>query len=94
MKEISRVYSSVAPSATIYCAPNDLQPLQDALSDAGFKVTTGEVIMKPSNVIEISDADTAAKLMRLIDALEDNDDVNNVYANYSIPDEIMAQLDS
>ena len=84
----------IAPTATIYCAPNDLQPLQDALSDAGFKVTTGEVIMKPSNVIEISDADTAAKLMRLIEALEDNDDVNNVYANYSIPDEIMAQLDS
>ena len=53
-----------------------------------------EVKVKPSNVIEISDADTAAKLMRLIEALEDNDDVNNVYANYSIPDEIMAQLDS
>ena len=38
------------------------------------------------------DGKTAAKLMKLIDALEDNDDVNNVYANYEISDEIMAQL--
>ena len=48
--------------------------------------------MKPSNTVEINDVDTAAKLMKLIWALEDNDDVNNVYSNQEIPDEIMAQL--
>ena len=84
----------VAPSGTVYCAPGDLQAVQDAIEAAGFKVSAAQVMMKPSNVIEIEDADLAAKLLRLIDALEDNDDVNNVYANYEISDEIMAQLDN
>ena len=46
-----------------------------------------------SNTITIDDLETAQKLMKLIDALEDNDDVREVYANYDISDEIMEQLD-
>jgi len=79
-------------TATIFTAPGDLAAVQDALADAGYNIITGEVIMKPSNTVEITDVDTAAKLMKLIWALEDNDDVNNVYSNQEIPDEIMAQL--
>ena len=86
-------YEDIAPTATIYCAPGDLQAVEDALAQEGFKITTGEVIMKPSNTIEIDDQETAAKLLKLVEALEDNDDVNNVYANYEISDEIMAMLD-
>ena len=79
-------------TATIYTAPSDLGAVQDALTTAGYNVVTGEVIMKPSNTVEITDVETAGKLMKLIWALEDNDDVNNVYSNQEIPDEIMAQL--
>jgi transcriptional/translational regulatory protein YebC/TACO1 len=55
-------------------------------------VKSGEITMKPDNTVEITDVETAAKLMKLIDALEDNDDVQAVYANYDIPDHIMEQL--
>lgn len=79
-------------NAVIVTAPGDLEGVRSALLDAGYNVTSAEVIMQPSNTVEITDVETAAKLMKLIDALEDNDDVNNVYANYEISDEIMAQL--
>ena len=79
-------------NAVVITAPGDLEAVRAALLDGGFNVTSAEVIMQPSNTIEITDVETASKLMRLIDALEDNDDVNNVYANYEISDEIMDQL--
>lgn len=79
-------------NAVVITAPGDLEAVRAALLDGGFNVSSAEVIMQPSNTIEITDVETASKLMRLIDALEDNDDVNNVYANYEISDEIMDQL--
>jgi len=83
---------TVEENAVIITAPGDLEAVRAALLDAGFNVSSAQVIMQPSNTIEITDVETAAKLMKLIDALEDNDDVNNVYANYEISDEIMEQL--
>ena len=84
--------SVVDEEAVVITTPGDLEAVRAALLDGGFNVNTAEVIMQPSNTIEITDVETAAKLMKLIDALEDNDDVNNVYANYEISDEIMEQL--
>ncbi len=78
--------------ATITCAPGDLEQLENGILDGGFRVINAEVSMVPSNTIEITDVETAGKLMRLIDALEENDDVREVYANYEISDEIMEQL--
>ena len=83
----------VEENATIICPPGDLEEVRAAILDAGFSIISADVIMKPSNTIEITDVETAAKLMKLIDALEDNDDVREVYANYEISDEIMEQLD-
>lgn len=80
-------------SATVYTGPNDLESVRAALLDANYNVTSAGIIMKPSNTIEIADAETAQKLMKLIDALEDNDDVREVYANYDISDEIMDMLE-
>ena len=79
-------------AASIICAPGDLEAVRAALLDAGYDVTAAEVNMIPLNTIEITDVETAAKLMKLIEALEDNDDVREVYANYAISDEIMEQL--
>ena len=78
--------------ATITCTPGDLEQLENGILDGGFRVINAEVSMVPSNTIEITDVETAGKLMRLIDALEENDDVREVYANYEISDEIMEQL--
>ena len=83
---------TVDEAASIICAPGDLEAVRAALLDAGYDVTAAEVNMIPLNTIEITDVETAAKLMKLIEALEDNDDVREVYANYAISDEIMEQL--
>ncbi len=56
-------------------------------------IEEAELVMLPQNLMEVADKDMAAKVLKLIDVLEDHDDVQNVYTNVSIPDEIMDQLD-
>jgi len=65
--------------------------VRDALEAAGFAPESAEVTMVPSTQAEL-DLDTAQKVVRLIDMLEDLDDVQNVYSNASISDDIMEQL--
>ena len=50
--------------------------------------------MIPKNTVSVTDINDASKLLKLLDALEDHDDVQNVYANFDIPDEIFDQLES
>ena len=75
----------------VYTTPNDFGTVLDGLGGAGFKPESAEVTMIPSTEAEL-DAETAPKLMRLIDMLEDLDDVQEVYHNGSISDEIAATL--
>ncbi|MEB5772665.1 MULTISPECIES: YebC/PmpR family DNA-binding transcriptional regulator [Aeromonas] len=75
----------------VYTTPNDFGTVLDGLEAAGFKSESAEVTMIPSTEAEL-DAETAPKLMRLIDMLEDLDDVQEVYHNGSISDEIAATL--
>ncbi|MDO4581363.1 MAG: YebC/PmpR family DNA-binding transcriptional regulator [Bacillota bacterium] len=79
--------------ATIVTAPGDVEAVQQALSEAGFTVIESQVVMSPSNTIEITDLETAEKVIKLISALEDNDDVREVYANYDIADAIIEQME-
>ena len=78
-------------SIEVYTTPNDFGTVLDGLEAAGFKAESAEVTMIPSTEAEL-DADTAPKLMRLIDMLEDLDDVQEVYHNGSISDEVAATL--
>lgn len=78
-------------SIEVYTNPNDFGTVLDALEAAGFKPENAEVTMIPSTEAEL-DAETAPKLMRLIDMLEDLDDVQEVYHNGSISDEVAALL--
>ncbi|OAN18438.1 hypothetical protein A3K86_05990 [Photobacterium jeanii] len=75
----------------VYTTPADFGPVKDALDAAGFEAANAEVTLVPSTKAEL-DADTAPKLLRLIDALEDQDDVQEVYHNGDISDEVAAQL--
>ena len=75
----------------VYTTPNDFGTVLDGLEAAGFKAQSAEVTMIPSTGAEL-DAETAPKLMRLIDMLEDLDDVQEVYHNGSISDEVAATL--
>jgi len=67
--------------------------VKEALTNAGFEPTNSEIIMLPSTTIEV-DKEGAEKLLALIDMLEDLDDVQNVYTNGDIPDEVMEQLNA
>ena len=65
--------------------------MRDALDAAGFAAESADVAMIPSTEAEL-DLDAAQKVVKLIDMLEDLDDVQNVYSNASISDDIMEQL--
>lgn len=75
----------------VYTTPNDFGTVLDGLETAGFKPESAEVTMIASTEAEL-DAETAPKLMRLIDMLEDLDDVQEVYHNGAISDEVAATL--
>jgi transcriptional/translational regulatory protein YebC/TACO1 len=71
---------------------HDLVAARTALQDAGIDYDSADVEFVPGLTIEV-DLETARKIFRLIDALEDNDDVQNVYGNFEIPADVQAALD-
>ncbi len=75
----------------VLTSPEDLHAVKDALEKSFGEATVARLEWKPLNTVEV-DADAAATLMRLIDALDDNDDVQRVCGNYEISDEVAARL--
>jgi YebC/PmpR family DNA-binding regulatory protein len=67
------------------------RPVMEALQGAGIEVAAAEVTMLPKNTVKL-DKDGARKVLRLVDALEDYEDVQEVYANFDIPDEVMGEI--
>ncbi len=78
-------------SLDVTTAWEEFGAVKAALETAGFVAEAGEVTMLPSTEV-VADADTAASVVALVDALEDLDDVQNVYTNIDIPDEVLAAL--
>jgi transcriptional/translational regulatory protein YebC/TACO1 len=76
----------------VMTTPENYLAVKDALIAAGFEPDNAEVTMQAATMAEL-DAEDAEKMMRLIDRLEDLDDVQNVYSNADISDEIMEGLD-
>ena len=76
----------------IISEPGDLIPVRTALQEAKVEYDSAESPFMPSMQVAL-DEDGARKLLKLVDALEDSDDVQNVFANFDISDEIMAVLD-
>ncbi|KQM25189.1 MULTISPECIES: YebC/PmpR family DNA-binding transcriptional regulator [Frigoribacterium] len=71
---------------------SDLVPARSALQDAGIDYDSADIEFVPGLKIEV-DLETARKVFRLIDALDDDDDVQNVYANHDVPADVQAALD-
>lgn len=69
----------------IVCDPADLQPVRESLEKAGIKIASAEVTMAPQTTVNL-EGNKAEQMMRLMEALEDHDDVQNVYANFEIED--------
>ena len=66
--------------------------MRTSLQEAGIDYDAADIEFVPNLKVEV-DAETARKVLRLIDALEDSEDVQNIYANYDVSPEVQAQLD-
>ncbi len=73
----------------ITAAPEDLTSVREAVEAAGFTVESAELTMVPKTTVEVEDEATAKKILRLMDALEENDDVQEVYSNFDIPERVL-----
>jgi len=69
--------------------PESLAAVRDAIAAAGFSIESAELSMIPKTTVEIAGESSAKKLMRLIEALEENDDVQDVWANFDIPEQVL-----
>jgi YebC/PmpR family DNA-binding regulatory protein len=73
----------------VLAGPDDLVAVRQAVEAAGFTVDESDVTMVPKTTVEVEDEAAAKKVLRLIEELEDNDDVQDVYANFDIPDRVL-----
>jgi YebC/PmpR family DNA-binding regulatory protein len=83
--------NDLGESFEVISEAGDLVAVRKALQDAGIDYESADASFVPSMTVEL-DAEGAAKIFRLIDALEDSDDVQNVYANFDVSDEVMEQV--
>lgn len=75
----------------VTCPSEALVKVREALEEAGIEFMSAEQTQIPKTTVRIEDLKEAGKILRLMDALEDNDDVQNAYANFDIPDEILQE---
>src|SRR5690606_39621058 len=80
-------------SFEVLCEATDLVPVRESLQAAGIDYDSADVVFYPATQIEV-DEDGARKVLRLIDALEDSDDVQNVFANFDRSEEHTSELQS
>jgi YebC/PmpR family DNA-binding regulatory protein len=73
--------------------PSDMVAVRTALQDAGIDYESADIAFVPGSEIDL-DEDQARKVLKMIDALEDSDDVQDVYANFNVSDDIMEKLDA
>ena len=75
----------------VTAAPEHLSAVREAVQSAGITVENAELALIPKTTIEVDDEAQAKKVLRLIDALEENDDVQEVYANFDIPERVLEE---
>ena len=66
--------------------------MRTAIEEAGIKVRSSDLTMVPTTTVELADEASAKSVLRLVDALEDHDDVEAVYANFDIPESVLATV--
>jgi transcriptional/translational regulatory protein YebC/TACO1 len=75
----------------IHTGMADFNTVREALESAGLEMLSAELSLIPTNAVSV-DAGTGRKMLKLMDALEENDDVQKVHANFDLPDELLAEL--
>jgi len=76
--------------SVIYTDPKELARVRDELNNGGIEVLEAELTYVPNNTVAVNDKETAGKVMRMMDALEDLDDVSATHVNFDIPEELLA----
>ena len=76
----------------ITCDPAAYEKLKEALKEKEIPTQVTEISMVPLNTVPVSNATTAKKIISLMEAFEDHEDVQNTYANFDIPDEILSEI--
>jgi len=76
----------------ITCDPGAYEQLKKALQEKEIPMEVTEISMVPQNTVAVNNAQIARKIISLMEAIEDLDDVQNAYANFDIPDEVMAKI--
>jgi len=76
----------------ILTTPDDFSDVVDSLEKSGVKTVEASISMVPKNTVEVAEEKTAKSLLRLLENLEDHDDVQKVHANFDISEEIMESL--
>ena len=78
----------------VVSAPESLTSVRETLEGAGFSVESAELSMVPKTTVEVADESSAKKVLRLIDQLEESDDIQDVYANFDIPEKVLETVAS
>jgi YebC/PmpR family DNA-binding regulatory protein len=76
-------------SYQVLSAAEELSTVREAVAGAGFEIESAELTMLPKTTVAVEDESEAKKILRLIDQLEENDDVQEVYANFDIPERVL-----
>lgn len=79
---------------TVYTEPDAFAAVKASLESAGLPIESAEIVMRPTSTVSVTDAEQAKRILRLIDDLEDHDDVQEVYSNFDIPAEIIEEVES
>jgi len=85
-------FKSEAEEYEIITPTDAFEKVKDAITKHNIKIASSEITSLPSNTVKITDEDTARKILELVEQLEDHDDVQHVYANFDIPDEIIQKI--
>ena len=81
-------------SFVVTSAPEAVAPVRQALDDAGFAVESVDLAMVPKTTVAVSDESTARRIMNLVEGLEETEDVQDVYANFDIPEAVLEAVAS
>ena len=84
--------TAVDETLSVYTAPTDLDMVRKALVAAGYEVQRADLSYEPNSTVTVSDLHVAQTLLRLMDAVEELDDVTNTYTNFEIDDAIADQI--
>ena len=85
-EDVEDVSNDTSEQVIVYTNPSDLAKVRDTLVEKGYTIEQAELIRKPLTTIQVSDKELISKIITFLERIEDEDDVQKVYANYDIPD--------